>query len=122
MAVQVRHRLGDGVVHRDEGALRTQPVDHRLSQALLRRQEAVTQTRRQVGQRQDVHPRHQQHVALEQRTDIEEGNEVVVGPHERRLDIAGHDRAEGAGRGSHVPDATDTPNGGIAPFRGPSGR
>ena len=52
--VQVRHRLAHGVVHRHEGSLRAQTLDHRRRQSLTGREERVAQLGGQVGQRHHV--------------------------------------------------------------------
>ena len=59
--------LADGVVHRHEGALGAEAVDHRGGEPLAGLQERVPELGGQVGQGDDVPARHQQHVALEHR-------------------------------------------------------
>lgn len=97
MAVQVRHRLRHGVVHRHEGALSTDRFHDCSTQALLGGQEASVQIGRQIGQSGDVLTRDQQHMSLKDRTVVEEGHEVVIGHHHVRGDLGGHDPTEEAG-------------------------
>ena len=60
-----------------EAALGPEAVDHRGGDPLGRGQEAVAQLGRQVRQGHHVLARHQQHVALEDRALVEEGDEVL---------------------------------------------
>ena len=94
--VQVRHRLADRVVDRDEGSLRAEAVLDRGRDPLRGGEEAVAQPGRQVREGLDVLARDEQDVALEDRPGVEEGDEVVGLEDEVAGQVAGHDPAEDA--------------------------
>ena len=73
VGVQVRHRLADLVVHRDERPAGAKPGLHRDGHALHVDEVRPDVGRRQVGQHLDVRPRHHQHVAFEDRPVVEKG-------------------------------------------------
>ena len=116
--VQVGDRLADGVVHRHERALCSEPRDDRRGQSLGGRQEAVSELGGQVRQGHDVQPRDQQDVALEHRPAVEEGHELVVLEDDigLRVGLPCRDRTEQA------PGHNAEPSGLLNPARSPASR
>src|SRR5690606_35454815 len=77
--VQVGHALADDVVHRHEGPLRAEGVRQRGGHPAHRGEEGAEQLVRQVGQGDDVDARHHEHMSLEHRPRVEEGDDVLRG-------------------------------------------
>lgn len=102
MAVQVRHRLRDGVVHRNEGPLGAKAFKHRGGEPLGPFEETATQVCGKLGERDQVLTRDQENVALENGADIEEGNEVVVGQNDVGSDRPSGNVAEQASHGGRL--------------------
>ena len=82
VAVEVRHALADPVVHRHERARRAEAVDAPRRRRAAPREVGADQLGGQVGQRLDVVARDDQHVAREQRPDVEEPERHGVVEHD----------------------------------------
>jgi len=76
--VQVRDALADGVVERDEAALRAERGQHRGAQPPHPGEQRADQAGREVGQGLVVLSRDDQRVALEHRPGVEECHGDIV--------------------------------------------
>ena len=98
MAMEVRNRLGDDIVHRNEGPLRSARVTNGDRQELGADEERLDQMRGKVGERLVMPAGDQERVPVEERAHIEECKAVLVVQYDVRGLIPGDDPAEQAVR------------------------
>jgi hypothetical protein len=92
--VQMRDRLADDVVNRNEGSLRSEGIDKRPSHVLCTGQKWFHQVLRQVKQRVDVLQWSDEYVTFEDRPVIKKCDHVVGTEDDRRVNITAADLAE----------------------------
>ena len=96
--MEMRDGLGDDVVHRDEGPLRSARVTNGDRQELSAGEERLDQMRRKVGERLVMLAGNQERVPVEERAHIEECETVLVVEDDVRGRVSGDDPAEQAVR------------------------
>src|SRR5207244_1601240 len=94
VGVEVGHALADGVVDGDEGAMGLERLLHGAGDPLHPLEVGTDLVVGEVEKRHDMAPGHDQHVAWEHRTLVEEGHRHLVVEHDVRRLLAGDDAAE----------------------------
>jgi len=92
--VQVRYRLTHHIVDRHEGALRTQRCTNRRRNALCHGQQRNHEIARKSEQVLDMTVWSDEHVTLEHRSVIKEGDHLVVTRHDRSIKFTADDLAD----------------------------
>ncbi len=94
MGVQVSDTLADRVVHRHERPVDCERLGNRRGNSLNPFEVWADQRSRQIGERDHMRARDDQHVPLEHRGMVEKGDGHLVGKHDIDRDLARCDLAE----------------------------
>jgi hypothetical protein len=100
--MEVRDRLADNVVHGDERSFCSERIEHSARSSLNGDQERLHEVLRQIQQRLGVANRCDQHVTLEDRPMIKEGDHVLAPRHNRSIQFTTDDLADHITHGTRL--------------------